>query len=72
MSKPRNGDEGVGLKILATVLTRKLGCGEPTFVSGLGKSFHVSVSLGMDSGQWGRSILAWGSYVLLSLLASSS
>lgn len=57
MSELRNGDEGVGPRILVTMAAVKRGCEEPTFVSRLEISLHASMSLGMESGPWGGSIL---------------
>ena len=51
MSKPSSGDEGVGpYEDGGHADCLEGGYGEPTFVSGLGKSLHASMSLGMESG----------------------
>lgn len=59
------------LRILATAVTWKV-WGQPLSVSMLGKSPHVPVSLGLESGPQEGLILVWGSCVLLSVLALTS
>ena len=50
MSKPRNGNEGVRPYEDPGCGAWMAGCGESIFFSGLGKSLHISVSLGMECG----------------------